>query len=128
MPIISVCSRVIRALLRLNSRASASARPEILKSATDSKPPAGPMPPKSPRGAGRTSSGRLGGRFLQKGQHRLEELKALFLKQNKMGCILDQHAALDRRVGQITHQPLAILRKGPGVEFTGDHQDRNVNG
>src|SRR5262249_2246203 len=65
--------------------------------------------------------------LLYKLQYLLEELKAIFLEKNEMSRVRDQGAAFDRRMHEIAHQSITILRKGPCIKGAGDEQGRNVN-
>jgi hypothetical protein len=64
---------------------------------------------------------------LQEARDRLIEFEAVLLEEHEMRRVLDEDVFLNRRVGEVAHQPFAILLEGPGIEIAADDERRNID-
>src|SRR5260370_343212 len=74
-----------------------------------------------------SAPGEARGLVLEELENLLKEGEARLLEQHEMCGIRDEGALLHRRVDQIAHQSLPVLREGPRVVSAGDDQGRHIN-
>src|SRR5262249_15929377 len=65
--------------------------------------------------------------IFQEFQDLLQELEPRLLEQHEVRRVRDKHALLGWRVHQVAHEPLAVFRKRPRVEGSGNDQRRRID-
>ena len=65
--------------------------------------------------------------MLEKAEDLLKEREAWLLEQHEVSGIWNKYTLFYRRMHQVAHQALAVLRERPGIEGARDHERGDIN-